>query len=43
MDAHMVLLNSVAMKQAGINESTQVPEGGKIVLGEDGHVTGILV
>lgn len=43
MDVHMVLLNSVAMELAGIDESTQVPEGGKIVLGEGGKATGILV
>lgn len=43
MDAHMVLLNSVAMRLAGIDESTQAPEGGKVVLGEGGEATGILV
>lgn len=43
MDVHMVLLNSVAMELAGIDESMHVPEGGKIVLGEGGKATGILV
>lgn len=43
MDGHMVLLNSVAMSLAGIDESTQAPEGGRVVLGEGGKATGILV
>ena len=43
MDGHMLLLNSVAMSLAGIDKSTQAPEGGKVVLGEGGEATGILV
>lgn len=43
MDVHMVLLNSVAMRLAGLDEVTQVPEGGKMMLGEGGKATGILV
>ena len=39
----MVLLNSVAMRLAGLDQGTQVPEGGKIMLGEGGKATGILV
>ena len=43
MDGHMVLLNSLAMSLAGIDASTQVPEGGEVMLGEEGKATGILV
>lgn len=43
MDVHMALLNSMAMQLAGIDESTHVPKGGKIVLGKGGKATGILV
>ena len=43
MDVHMVLVNSVAMRLAGVDESTQVLEGGKIILDEGGKASGILV
>ena len=43
VDGHMALLNSVAMRLAGVDELTQVPEGGKVVLGEGGKATGILL
>ncbi len=36
------VLNSTAMKAAGINKKTPVPSGGRIVLGEDGEPTGRL-
>ena len=43
MDVHMALVNSAAMKLAGIHSGTAEPEGGRLVLGNDGKPTGILV
>lgn len=43
MDVHMVLLNSVALKVAGITAATAPPEGGRLLSGKDGQPTGILV
>ena len=43
MDVHMVLLNSVALRLAGIDADTAAPDGGKIVHGKHGEPTGILV
>lgn len=43
MDVHMVLLNSVALRLAGIGADTVAPDGGKIVHGKHGEPTGILV
>ena len=43
MDVHMVLVNTAAMKLASIDGSTVAPEGGRIVLSDDGKPTGILV
>jgi len=41
-DGHCYLLNSVALKIAGITKETPNPHGGKIVLDEDGELTGAL-
>ena len=43
MDVHMALINSAAMKLAAINGDTVEPEGGKLVLDDDGKPPGILV
>ena len=43
MDVHMALGNAVALKVAGIDGDTPVPEGGKLVLDGNGRPTGILV
>lgn len=43
MDVHMVLLNTVALKLAGVSARTTPPEGGSIVHGKFGEPTGILV
>ena len=43
MDVHMVLVNTRAMQLAGIAESSEAPEGGRIVLDGSGQPTGILV
>jgi predicted amidohydrolase YtcJ len=42
LDAHMSLANSLALRFAGINASTEDPPGGVIVRGEDGQPTGLL-
>jgi predicted amidohydrolase YtcJ len=41
-DLHMCLLNSVALKLAGIDRNTRDPEGGVIVRDASGEPTGIL-
>lgn len=42
IDGHMILANSLALKIAGIDKNTPVPEGGEIVKDENGEPTGIL-
>ncbi len=42
LDGHMVLANSLALQQAGINSSTPSPDGGTIVKDAAGNPTGIL-
>jgi predicted amidohydrolase YtcJ len=42
LDRHMALANSVALRLAGIDENTVVPEGGEIVRNENGQITGLL-
>ena len=41
-DRSMYLANSLALKAAGITESTPNPEGGEIVKDATGHLTGVL-
>lgn len=41
-DGHMGLANSRALRDAGVNESTDAPAGGVIVRGRDGSPTGVL-
>jgi predicted amidohydrolase YtcJ len=41
-DRSMYLANSLALKLAGVTESTPVPEGGEIVKDAQGRLTGIL-
>ncbi len=43
MDVRMVLINTAALRLAGIDSTTEVPEGGKVVLGNSNEPTGILV
>jgi len=43
MDVHMVLINTAALRLAGIDSTTEVPEGGRVVLGNSNEPTGILV
>ncbi|KAA6427936.1 MAG: amidohydrolase family [Trebouxia sp. A1-2] len=43
MDVHMVLINTAALRLVGIDSNTEVPEGGKVVLGNGNEPTGILV
>lgn len=42
VDIHTALVNSAALKLAGINRETQDPEGGQILKDENGEPTGIL-
>lgn len=42
-DGHALVANTAALKAAGIDESTPVPEGGAILKGPDGKLTGMLV
>lgn len=42
LDGHMGLANSKALQIAGITNDTPVPEGGEILRGDDGELTGIL-
>jgi len=42
LDQHMVLLNSLALRLAGINRDTPDPDGGLILRDADGEPTGIL-
>ena len=42
LDGHMALANSAALRLAGIDKSTQAPEGGEILRGPDGEPTGLL-
>jgi predicted amidohydrolase YtcJ len=39
---HMVILNSLALKTAGITSKTPQPEGGQVDIGLDGEPTGVL-
>ncbi len=41
-DGHMGLANSRALREAGVNESTDAPTGGVIVRGDDGSLTGVV-
>ncbi|HEX7115608.1 MAG TPA: amidohydrolase family protein [Steroidobacter sp.] len=43
LDLHMWLLNSVALKLAGIDRNTPDPEGGRIVRDAKGEPTGIVI
>lgn len=43
MDGHMGLANSVALKLAGITNSSKDPNGGKIMRTADGEPTGLLI
>ena len=42
LDLHMLLLNSAALKAAGIDKNTPTPPGGEIVRDAKGNPTGIL-
>lgn len=42
VDGHAALANSAALRKCGITATTAVP-GGKVVLGEDGEPTGLLI
>ena len=42
LDGHMVLVNALAMKLAGIDRNTKNPAGGEIERDKDGNPTGIL-
>jgi predicted amidohydrolase YtcJ len=42
-DGHALTANTVALKAAGIDETTAVPAGGQILKGPDGKLTGMLV
>ncbi|QUD90462.1 amidohydrolase [Phenylobacterium montanum] len=42
LDGHMVLVNALAMKLAGIDRSTKDPPGGEIVRDAKGEPTGVL-
>lgn len=42
LDGHMALANSAALKLAGIDESTPVPEGGEVILDDQGKLSGVL-
>jgi len=42
-DGHALVANSAALKAAHIDEATPAPEGGQILKGPDGKLTGMLV
>ncbi len=42
LDRHMAVANSAALKLAGVDEHTPVPEGGAILRDADGRLTGLL-
>jgi predicted amidohydrolase YtcJ len=42
-DGHALVANTAALKAAHIDESTPAPEGGQILKGPDGKLTGMLV
>jgi predicted amidohydrolase YtcJ len=42
-DGHALTANSAALKAAGIDETTAAPDGGQILKGPDGKLTGMLV
>jgi len=42
LDGHMALANSLALKIAGIDANTPIPEGGEIVRDSAGRLTGLL-
>ncbi|MDH3811157.1 MAG: amidohydrolase [Gammaproteobacteria bacterium] len=43
IDGHAGWANSVALKQAGIDDNTPDPVGGKIIRDDNGHATGVLI
>lgn len=43
IDGHAGWANSVALKQAGIDDDTPDPVGGKIIRDDNGHATGVLI
>lgn len=43
LDLHMMLLNSLALRLAGIDRHTPDPEGGRIVRDADGEPTGLVI
>ena len=43
IDGHAALANAKAMKIAGVNRNTKDPEGGDVIMGEDGEPTGIFI
>lgn len=42
IDGHMALANTAALKLAGITTHTNAPDGGEIILDDDGELTGII-
>ncbi len=43
IDGHAGWANSVALEQAGIDDDTPDPVGGKIIRDDNGHATGVLI
>ncbi len=43
VDGHAVWVNSAALQQAGIDDTTPDPEGGQIIRDPRGHATGLLI
>ncbi|MBB3764306.1 amidohydrolase [Sphingomicrobium lutaoense] len=43
VDGHAAIANSAAMKAAGVTAASTVPEGGEMVMGEDGQPTGLFI
>lgn len=43
VDGHAVWVNSVALRLAGVDESTKDPQGGKILRNPSGNPTGVLI
>lgn len=41
IDGHAALANTAALKLAGITKDTPVPEGGEIIVDENGDITGV--
>ena len=42
MDMHMAVVNSAALRLAGLDDSAESPSGGRIDKDEEGHLTGLL-